>query len=59
MFTRFSCNLSNLLVSNASSSSPSTSNFSFGKVIKEDKEYILEAALVLDLTSLPPARERL
>jgi hypothetical protein len=37
MFTRFSCSLSNLLVSSASSSSPSTSNSSSGIDIKEDK----------------------
>jgi hypothetical protein len=40
VFTWFSCNLSNLLVNTASSSSPSTSNSSSGKDIKEDKEYI-------------------
>jgi hypothetical protein len=46
MFTRFSCSLSNLLVSNASSSSPSTSNSSSGIDIKEDKENILVDGLV-------------
>jgi hypothetical protein len=38
MFTRFSCILSNHLVSNASSSSPSTSHSSSRTDIKEDKE---------------------
>jgi hypothetical protein len=40
-FTRFSCILSNRLVSNATLSCPSTSNSSSGKDIKEDKENIL------------------
>jgi hypothetical protein len=47
-FTRFSCILSNRLVSNASSSSPTTSNSSSGKDIKEDKENILVGGLELD-----------
>jgi hypothetical protein len=48
-FTQFSCILSNLRVSNASSSSPSTSNSSPSKDIKEDKANILEDELALDL----------
>jgi hypothetical protein len=59
MFTHSLCSLSNRLVSNTSLSSPSTSNSSSGKDIKEDKEYILEDALALDLTTLPPTRARL
>jgi hypothetical protein len=35
------------------------SNFSSGKVIKEDREYILEDVLVLDLAPLPSTRARL
>jgi hypothetical protein len=53
------CNLSNLLVSNVSSSSPSTSNSSSNKVIKEDIEYIREDALALGLAPKPPTRARL
>jgi hypothetical protein len=59
MFTRFSCILSNRLVSSASSSSPSTSNSSSGIVIKEDKENILVDGLALDFPVEPPMRERL
>jgi hypothetical protein len=46
MFTGFSCSLSNLLVSSARSSSPSTSNSSSGIEFKEDKENILVDGLV-------------
>jgi hypothetical protein len=59
MFTRFSCSLSNLLVSNANSSSPSTSNSSSGIDIKEDKENILVDGLVLAFPFEPPMRARL
>jgi hypothetical protein len=58
-FTRFWCILSNHLVSNASSSSPSTSHSSSGKDIKEDKENILVHGLALDFPFEPPMRERL
>jgi hypothetical protein len=58
-FTWFSCILSNLLVSSASSSYPSTSNSSFGKDIKEDKENILVDGLALDFHFEPPMRARL
>jgi hypothetical protein len=56
MFTRFSCSLSNRLVSNASSSSPSTSNSSSGIDIKEDKENILVDGLALVFPFEPPMR---
>jgi hypothetical protein len=59
VFTRFSCILSNRLVSNASSSSPSMSNSSSGKDIKEDKENILVDGLALDFPFEPPMRARL
>jgi hypothetical protein len=59
MFTQFSCNLSNLLVSYASSSSPSTSNSSSGIDIKEDKENILVDGLALVFPFEPPMRARL
>jgi hypothetical protein len=59
MFTRFSCSLSNLLVSNTNSSSPSTSNSSSGIDIKEDKENILVDGLVLAFPFEPPTRARL
>jgi hypothetical protein len=59
VFTRFSCILSNHLVSNASSSSPSTWNSSSGKDIKEDKENILVDELALDFPFEPPMRARL
>jgi hypothetical protein len=49
----------NLLVSNASSSSPSTSNSSSGIDIKEDKENILVDGLVLALPFEPLTRARL
>jgi hypothetical protein len=57
--TRFLCSLSNRLVSNTSSSYTSMLNSSSGKDIKQDKEYILEDALALDLVTLPPTRARL
>jgi hypothetical protein len=62
MFSQFSCSLSNLLVSNAGSSSPSTSNFSSGIYIKEDeedKENILVDGLLLDFPFEPLTRARL
>jgi hypothetical protein len=59
MFTRFSCNLLNCLVSNASSSSPSTSNSSSGIDIKEDMENILVDGLALVFPFEPPMRSRL
>jgi hypothetical protein len=59
MFTRFPCSLSNLLISNANSSSPSTSNSSFGIDIKGDKENILVDGLVLAFPLEPPTRARL
>jgi hypothetical protein len=59
MFTRFSCSLSNLLVSNANSSSPSTSNSSSTIDIKEDKENILVDGLALVFPFEPPMRARL
>jgi hypothetical protein len=59
VFTQFSCSLSNRQVSNANLSSPSTSNSSSGKDIKEDKEDILEDVLALYLATLPPMRARL
>jgi hypothetical protein len=59
MFTRFSCSLSNRLVSNACSSSPSTSNSSSGIDIKEDKENILVDGLVLVFPFEPLMRARL
>jgi hypothetical protein len=49
----------NLLVSNASSSSPSTLNSSSGIDIKEDKENILVDGLVLAFPFEPPTRARL
>jgi hypothetical protein len=58
-FTQFSCILSNCLVSSASSSSPSTSNSSFGKNIKEDKENIVVDGLALAFPFEPPMRARL
>jgi hypothetical protein len=58
-FTRFSCILSNRLVSNASSSSPRMSNSSSGKDIKENKENILVDGLALDFLFEPPMRARL
>jgi hypothetical protein len=58
-FTRFSCILSNRLVSSVSSSSPSTSNSSSGKDIKEDKENIPVDGLVLDFPFKQPMRARL
>jgi hypothetical protein len=51
VFTRFSCILSNHLVRNANSSSPSTSNYSSSRDIKEDKENILVDGLALDFLS--------
>jgi hypothetical protein len=59
MFTRFSCSLSNRLVGNASSSSPSTSNSSSGIDIREDKENILVDGLALVFPFEPPMRVRL
>jgi hypothetical protein len=59
MFTRFSCSLSNLLVSNAISSSPSTLNSLSGIDIKEDKENIQVDGLVLAFHFEPPMRARL
>jgi hypothetical protein len=59
IFTRFSCSLSNLLVSNANSSYPSTSNSSSGVDIKEDKENMLVYGLVLAFPFEPPTRARL
>jgi hypothetical protein len=59
MFTGFSCSLSNLLVSSARSSSPSTSNSSSGIEFKEDKENILVDGLVLAFPFEPPTRARL
>jgi hypothetical protein len=59
MFTRFSCSLSNLLIGNASSSSPSTSNSPSRIDIKEDKENILVDGLVLAFPYEPPTRARL
>jgi hypothetical protein len=59
MFTRFSCNLSNHLVSNANLSSPSTSNSTSGIDIKEDKENILVDGLALVFPFEPPMRVRL
>jgi hypothetical protein len=59
IFTRFSCSLSNLLISNASSSYPSTSNSSSGVDIKEDKENMLVYGLVLAFPFEPPTRARL
>jgi hypothetical protein len=59
LFTQFSCSLSNLLVSNASSSSPSTSNSSSGIDIKEDKENILVDGLALAFPFEPLMRARL
>jgi hypothetical protein len=41
------------------SQAPSTSNSSFGKGIKEDKENIVEDGLTLDLALEPPRRARL
>jgi hypothetical protein len=55
-FTQFSCILSNRLVSNASSSSQSTSNSSSGTDIKEDKENILVDGLALDFPFEPLMR---
>jgi hypothetical protein len=40
------------------SSSPSTSNSSSGKDIKEDREYIQEDGLALDLAHEPPMRAK-
>jgi hypothetical protein len=59
MFTRFSCSLSNRLVSNTSSSSPSTSNSSSGMDIKENKENILVDGLALAFPFKPLMRARL
>jgi hypothetical protein len=57
--TRFSCSLSNLLVNNASSCSPSTLNSSSGIDIKEDKENIRVDGLVLAFPFEPLTRARL
>jgi hypothetical protein len=59
MFTQFLGILSNRLVSSASSSSPSMSNSSSGKDIKEDKENILVDGLELDFPFEPPMSARL
>jgi hypothetical protein len=59
MFTQFSCNLSNRLVSSTGSSYPSMSNSSYGTDIKEDKENILVDGLALDFPFEPPMRARL
>jgi hypothetical protein len=53
------CILSNRLVNNAISSSPSTSNSSSGKDIKEDNENIVVDGLVLDFPFEPLVRARL
>jgi hypothetical protein len=53
VFTRFSCILSNHLVSSASSSSPSISNFLSSKDIKEDRENILVDGLAFDFPFEP------
>jgi hypothetical protein len=59
MFTRFSCSLSNLLISNANLSSPSASNYSSGIDIKDDKENILVDGLALAFPLEPLTRARL
>jgi hypothetical protein len=59
MFTQFSCSLANLLISSASSSSPTTLNYSSGTNIIEDKENILVDGLALAFPFEPPMRARL